>query len=370
MGNTLLSASFKTPIVVWVLAPYLETSDENLSYYYDFTQSIAEYKKVFEALDVEWIWQPVTTQKATEIIHTIHQQKIEGNKIPIVLNLCDGDDINGTPGVSIIKLLEKAGLIFTGANEHYYTITTSKVDMKNAFDAAKVATPKWKTINNTTDDTTRFFETLGTPFIIKPAVSGGSLGIGVKNVVHNQQQLQTQVMQLFDGYRGWQLTSDGLVAEAFVNGAEYTVFLVGNYLDSANAIIYPPVERVFHNSLNEYEKFLSFDRLWEMYEEEKAMPNNEFFYEYKKVEGEISKQIQQLAWDAFVAVKGVGYTRADIRVDKLTGKLYVLEVNAQCGISEDEDYTSIGAILKQSNTSFTQLIVQIINEAISYQVVN
>jgi D-alanine-D-alanine ligase len=38
-------------------------------------------------------------------------------------------------------------------------------------------------------------------------------------------------------------------------------------------------------------------------------------------------------------------------------------VNAQCGLSEDEDYTSIGAILKANNTSFTELIAEILQDA-------
>ena len=74
--------------------------------------------------------------------------------------------------------------------------------------------------------------------------------------------------------------------------------------------------------------------------------------------------IKQLAWDAYVACRGKSYTRVDIRMDKLTGKLYVLEVNAQCGLSEDENYTSIGAIIKASNTTFTKVIEQIITNTI------
>jgi D-alanine-D-alanine ligase len=45
--------------------------------------------------------------------------------------------------------------------------------------------------------------------------------------------------------------------------------------------------------------------------------------------------------------------------------LYVLEVNAQCGLSEDEDYTSIGAILRFAGRSFTQLIEEIIYDTIA-----
>ena len=58
-----------------------------------------------------------------------------------------------------------------------------------------------------------------------------------------------------------------------------------------------------------------------------------------------------------------GYTRADVRMDKDSKKMYVLEVNAQCGLSEDENYTSIGAILRLSGNSFSDLVVSIIHDA-------
>ena len=42
----------------------------------------------------------------------------------------------------------------------------------------------------------------------------------------------------------------------------------------------------------------------------------------------------------------------------------MLEVNAQCGISEDEDYTSIGAILRLSKQTFSSLVKKIIDAAL------
>jgi D-alanine-D-alanine ligase len=51
-------------------------------------------------------------------------------------------------------------------------------------------------------------------------------------------------------------------------------------------------------------------------------------------------------------------------MDQATRQLYVLEVNAQCGLSEDEDYTSIGAILRMSgDTIYRTDHVEIINDA-------
>lgn len=348
---------------VWVLAPSIESSDENIAYYYDFSQSIAEYTKCFGEMGIEWVWQPVTTLDYADIIADIVAEKEAGIYLPVVFNICDGDEVNNTPGISVVKLLQQTGLIFTGADEYFYDITTSKIPMKIAFDKAGVPTAPWEAITGTEQHLSGIFERLGTPLIVKPSVSGGSMGLGIKNVVSNDADLQSQVIKMFEGYRGWDLTTDGLVAESFINGNEYTTLIVGAHDKPEFAIVYNPVQRVFHSSLPDEEKILSFDRLWEIYEDEEPMPDEANFYEYEAPDEAIIDEIKKLSWDAFKATKGKGYTRVDLRQDKLTGKLYVVEINAQCGLSEDEDYTSIGAILRLSGKTFTELIREIINTA-------
>lgn len=355
---------------VWVLAPSLETNDPNLDYYYDFSQSIEEYTKTFTELKMRWLWQPITLQNYASVISTIIQEKENGSIIPIVLNLCDGDEINGTPGISVVRMLDASGLIYTGSDEYFYRITTSKIPMKEAFDRSGVATAAWTAIYQPKDATEQIFEQLGTPVIVKPSVSGGSMGVGVRNVVENTTALQEQVVQMFKGYRGWNLAADGLIAEKFIQGPEFTTLIVGSWTDPDACKVYRAVERVFHASLPEKEKFLSFDRLWEIYEEETPMPSNENFYEYREADSTLQEAIQILSLSAFLSVKGTGYTRVDIRQDQQTGKLYVLEVNAQCGLSEDEDYTSIGAILRVNQQSFTALVLEILGEALYRQAAN
>ena len=362
-SNPLLSSFSSHQIKVWVLAPLLESKDANIDYYYDFTQSIAEYENTFNELGIEWKWQPVTINNFRAIIETICAEREFGNKTPVVFNLCDGDEINGTPGISVVRLLEEKGLIYTGSDEYFYHITTSKIPMNRAFDKAKVPSAKWKPITDKGQDLKNIFEKLGSPLIVKPSVSGGSMGVGIKNVVHDQAELQEQVNKMFAGYRGWNLAADGLIAEAFITGPEFTVLISGSYNNPKDAKIYTPVERVFHPSLPEQEKFLSFDRLWEIYEEESPMPNDANFYEYALPDASLIDEIKKISWDAYVATKGCGYTRVDVRMDKHTQKLYVLEVNAQCGLSEDEDFTSIGAILRFSGNTFTELVAEIINDA-------
>ena len=348
---------------VWVLAPSLVTQDANIDYYYDFSQSIAEYTKTFAELGINWQWQPVTIHDYTSLIDRILEEKSKGIQFPLVLNLCDGDEVNGTPGISVVKLLEEKELVYTGSDEYFYRITTSKIPMKEAFDKAHVPNAKWEAILSKEQNLDGLLERLGTPVIVKPAVSGGSMGVGIKNVVSTDEELQQQIAQMFDGYRGWNLAADGIVAEEFITGPEFTTLIVGSSLFPDQCIVYEPVERVFHPSLPEKEKFLSFDRLWEIYEEETPMPENGNFYEYQSPDPSLHAVLKQLSLDAYIATGGTGYTRVDIRMDAATKKLYILEVNAQCGLSEDENYTSIGAILRVSGRSFTELIVEIMNDA-------
>jgi D-alanine-D-alanine ligase len=355
------------PYTIWVLAPHLESEDPNIQHYYDFSQSIKEYTKVFEELKADWKWQPVTMDNFKTVIASVSASK--NGKTPLILNLCDGDEVNGTPGVSVIHELEKHGLIYTGSDTHFYTITTSKIPMKKAFDKARVATANWRVITDKKGSTRGICKRVGTPIIIKPAVSGGSMGVSVKNVVHTEEELNSRVSEIYKGYRGWNLLVDGLFVEQFITGPEYTTFITGSFDDPENCIVYEPVKRIFHESLPEAEKFLSFDRLWEIYEDETPMPKNGNFYEYGPAEASLIPQLKKLSMDAYKACGGKGYTRIDIRQDAETGKLYMLEANAQCGLSEDENYTSIGAILKVSNVSFTEVIGEILKDALRRSVV-
>ena len=359
------------PFFIWVLAPQLVTDDPNLQYYYDFEQNIQEFTKGFTELDLPWKWQYVNMTNYKQVID--HIADSANGHIPLVFNMCDGDEVNGTPGISVLRYLEQKGLIYTGARENYYHLTTSKITMKQAFDEAGIPNSPWIAITSADQDLNGTCEKLGSPVIIKPAVSGGSMGLGVKNVVNTDEELKEVVKELYNGYHGWDFTFGGLVVEKFIAGPEFTTFIVGNYDRPSERIIYQPVERVFNQKLPEHEKFLSFDRLWETYEAERPVGENgegsyEDFYNYFLPPAAFDEAVRKLSWDAFCAVEGTGYTRADIRLDNQTGKLYVLEVNAQCGLSEDENYTSIGAIIRLGKHSFSEMLRAIMENALATKV--
>jgi len=106
------------------------------------------------------------------------------------------------PGVSVIHRMQSLGLCYTGADARFYELTTSKIVMKTAFDAAGVSTPAWEVLARDADNDASIFTRLGAPLIVKPAVSAGSMGITIKSVVNTPAELRREVEQLYHGYRG------------------------------------------------------------------------------------------------------------------------------------------------------------------------
>ncbi|HQW65743.1 MAG TPA: hypothetical protein PLJ23_01820 [Gemmatimonadales bacterium] len=349
------------PLVV-VLVPTTESADPALDYYHDYSQSHQEFTRAFAALGQPWRWQLVTNATYRDVLDAIAREPLAD--APVIFNLCDGDESNDIPGVGVIHHLEALGLAYTGADAAFYMGTTSKIEMKHAFDAAGVSTAPWAVIEPDLHDVDRHFAQLGTPLIVKPAISAGSMGITLASVVRDGEALHAQARRLHDGYRGWDLASGGVLVERYIAGREFTTFIVGAWDDAARATIYPPVERDFHAALPPEERFLSYDRLWEVYEGEAPIGDGEHLWEYAAAPAALHARVMALSWDAYAAVRGRGYGRVDLRMDE-AGELYVLEVNAQCGLSEDENYTSIGAILRLANRRFAELVADIVADAVA-----
>lgn len=348
--------------LIWVLYPQIQTEDPDLLYYYDFSQSYLELKKAFDELDLPWVWQAVQMESVIETISIIKNSS--GDKTPVVFNLCDGDENNNIPGISVIRELERHNIVYSGANEIFYQLTTSKITMKNCFDELGVDNAPWTIINPKEYSPGSIFNQLQIPLIVKPAVSAGSLGLSIHSVISSPDELEYFLQSGQRFYKNWDLYQDGVFVEEYIQGPEFTSLIVGSSSRPKDCIFFPPVERKFEESLPENQKFLSYDRLWEFYEKEDPLENGKDLWQYAEVDALLANRINKLSMEAYCAVKAKGYARIDLRMDRNTGKLYVLEVNSQCGLSEDENYTSIGAILRFNGIKFSELIAVILMEAI------
>jgi D-alanine-D-alanine ligase len=346
---------------VHVFVPYTTTDGRVESPLYDTPAYRAEVQSWFEALHLPWRWVPITVAGLAQTLATLGTP---GQTAPaLVCNLCDGDEVHGYPGLTVVRALEQAGIPFTGATSAFYALTTSKVPMKERLRQGGIATPPFVRLGNSLDDMARLTTQVGYPAIIKPEVSAASLGIGLYSCVHDTASASAQVSRLVQGEQGARFLASGIFAERYVDGPEFTVLVVADQRCAQGVRAYPAVERIFHSALPPHERFLSYDRYWSLYQEEARLPDTEPFYCYALAAPQLQGPLADLAVRAFLALSGTGYARVDIRMEARTGVLYVLEVNANCGLSSDQE-TSAGQILRLARAPIHQLIASLLEDAL------
>ena len=359
-------------LFIWAFIPYRITEQGMISEFYDHSAYRQELADVFAELGIAWKWQPI----ALENMHAIVEEVADSSKeyIPLVLNYCDGfEELDGYPGFSLVKLLEEKGIIFTGADANFCHRCDNKILMKRDLVDAGVATAPYEVIADI-NHIEGSCERLGTPLIVKPATSYGSHGISLSSVVFSDEQMRVQVQRLLCGQHGMHFPLNSIFVERFVNGSEFTVFIVGSAQKPEQIKVYRPMERVFHSSLPETEQFLAYDR--EKDEQESSLSPQEPLCHYQLVASELQERLCELSKRAYCAVGGNGYGRVDVRMDKVSQELFVLEVNPNCAVSsfpiaeecdsrEAEKHweTSVGTILHFSGIPFTKVMLEIIAEA-------
>lgn len=345
---------------VWALIPYRIDGTRLAAETYENEPTKTELATVFHELGLPWIWQPVVLGGSEELIAQLTASM--KHRPTVVFNFCDGVDEAGTPGVSLVKALEKAGLPFTGSNSRFYEISTYKVWMKKLFRERGVETAPWEVLPRT-GPVQGVCDRLGTPLFVKPDASSGSSGIALKSKVSTDAEVEARRDELRQGELGKMFAYEDIFVERYLAGDEYTIF-VGGFWDRPDEIwTLPPGQRCFASSIPPEEHILSYDRYWGYYKEETPPTGGEPFYHYELVDGALQDELIDLAKRAYCAVEGYSYARVDIRRDTVNGKLSVLEVNANCGLSGD-DQTSTGSILQLLRWNYADLVCRIISQTL------
>lgn len=341
-----------------LLIPYTHEAGVLASVEYDYPEFRAEIPSWFEPLEHTWTWHPITVNgppgtRVADVLASYH-----GRTDVVVFNLCDGTDEDGVPGVSTLRGIRSSALPWTGGDERFYSLSTYKTHMKWVWDVNHILTAPWMFLGPWVSV---FDESI--PMLIKPDVSAASLGITLQSrVVGNEaltRQLENNKKRWPCRFNGW-FAEDVWFAEAFIDGPEYTVFVIDGP-NGPEALI--PAERVFSPLLPPEERYLTRERYTEVYIEETPPPPGHEYCRIAKAPESAIKSIQDLAVSAYQAVCGRGYARVDIRQDAKTGKYFVLEVNSNCGLSfAAGSYT--GEILRLSASGMHEVTDRIIKAAL------
>jgi D-alanine-D-alanine ligase len=301
------------------------------------------------------VWEPVVVDEEHPACASRRIAAYGANTL--FLNLCDGseEDGDGYPGLAVVRALERGGRRFTGADASFYDVSTSKLRMKRALRRGRVPTPRWIEIAGQ-GDVGRAAE-LGFPLLVKPEISAASLGINARARVEDEAALADQVAWLRRGGHDPSVSHGAIFVEPFLDGAELTVMVVG----PAHApVAFPPVERAYNPRLPRAERFLCFE-IYDTYSPDQRIPElgDEPFFLYQRPDRGMSDRAARMAERAYRVLGGNGYARVDLRATA-EGELFVLEVNANCGLGTAPD-SSTGNICRLSGIPFATMLRAILD---------
>jgi len=162
---------------------------------------------------------------------------------------------------------------------------------------------------------------LGFPLILKPSHEGSSIGINWDNVVYDEGTFRKKLGEMILTYR------QPILGERFIDGREFSVGLVGNFIVGEEPTVLPILEVDFSGFPPELGRVLS----------QKAKSVFDDSSNYKcpaNIDDELRMRIEAHAKASFKALGCLDWARLDYRLDG-DGELYFLEVNTLPGIDYD-----------------------------------
>lgn len=233
-----------------------------------------------------------------------------------VLNVCDGGEWDGYPGISVVRMWEKhpvSRLVpMTGADTEFIFNSDDKTKMNLFIRKAKLKSLPQILVTTQQFDKTDVSGLIAKegldkmwPLFCKLNIGAAALGIGPSSICHNIEELKIQLQKVHTEF-----PKSDIIVQPYLVGPEYTILVV-------NDEVYAGVQRDYHNHYN--------------------IMLEDYLLGVRPTEEEITfypapKRIQRLAVKAIQAIPGKHhYTRVDLRSDA-NGNTYVIDINDRPGI--------------------------------------
>jgi D-alanine-D-alanine ligase len=304
---------------------------------------VKQFGKVAVMLGGTSAERPVSLKSGGAVLAALKRQGVDAHEFdPATRNL--GDLISGEFDRVFIALhgrygedgcmqgaLELLGLPYTGSGVMASALGMDKWRTKLVWRAAGLPTADWEILGAASDfDAVERY--LGLPIFVKPAREGSSIGMS-KVSAHGTLKAAFELAVEHDPL---------VLAEKFIDGAEYTVGILG---DTALPLIRlaPAKDKAFYD----FEaKYLRDDT------------------EYHCPAGLADAQemaLRQLALDAFRLIDGRGWGRVDLMLDSI-GNPYLLEVNTAPGMT---DHSLVPMAARAAGLDFDALCLAILEQTLA-----
>jgi D-alanine-D-alanine ligase len=250
--------------------------------------------------EAEWSVAVLEKHSSVRTIKTLAREGFD-----VFFNLCDGAADEQSPGIEVVRTLERLGVPFTGSTSVFYE--PSRIKLKRVCRRVGVATPEFVMAKDDRD-VERAAQRLAFPLFVKHHSSYASIDLSRASRVVTPAGLRRQARKIIARH-------GKALIEEFIEGREATVLVAEGRRRPKS---YPPIEYHFPAG----ESFKHADMKWVDYGGMSEFPVKD---------AKLAARLKREAARAFTALQGAGFGRCDFRVDE-TGRPFLLEINANCGI--------------------------------------
>jgi len=274
-------------------------------------------------------------------------QDLTRDPADIVFNLAESFRGKSALESNVAALLNLLNLRYTGSSPAGLILAGDKTLTKKVLAFHGIQSAKFATVFRGQVD---WAHEINFPLLVKPPQEDASLGITQKSVVNDVKELLDVISTTQQEYQS------PVLVEEFIDGREFYVGVIGN----SNAEALPIIELDFSKFPAGLPKIASWEAKWGDEGDEKGAE----FEGTKSVfpadlSEELTKKIQQVAIDAFQALRLRDYGRIDLRVTS-DEQVYVIEANPNCYLEKNSEFARAA---EKNGLSYPALIARIVELA-------
>ena len=228
--------------------------------------------------------------------------------------------------------LELLGNDYTGSGVMASSISIDKRMTKHIWRADGLATPAWAKVDSV-QSTEEAFEHLGSPMIVKPAREGSTLGLSKVSSRAECAQAYALAANM----------DDEVLCEQFIEGDEVTVPVLGQ---GATAHALPVIRIVAPDGNYDYQNKYFTD-------------TTQYLVPCGLPQDEVAASEQQVL-AAYRSLGCRGWARADVMIDAVSRKPYLLEINTSPGMT---GHSLVPMAAKAAGMSYADLCLEILASA-------
>jgi D-alanine-D-alanine ligase len=267
----------------------------------------------------------------------------------LVFNLAESFGGKSALESNVAALLNLLGLRYTGSSPAGLLLAGDKSLTKKVLSFHGIRTPEFVTVFRGALD---WAGDIAFPLIVKPPQEDASLGIRSNSVVHDLRELFTRIDALQSEFQ------QPVLVEEFVEGREFYVGVLGN----ANVRALPVMELDFSGFPAGVPRIASWEAKWG---DDGAGSGQQFAGTRSifpiDVASELTTRMQEVAVEAFNALRLRDYARIDLRVTA-EGEIFVIEVNPNCYLERESEFARAAA---EGGLAYDALIARILELAIA-----